>query len=591
MNTAGGCCDVLRGAGLTLGSPVPGTLVATLTGDVAPVYTISMLRPYQTRAIEQLRASFRRGKRRVILVAPTGAGKTTIAAEIIRSAVARGKRVWFVAHRRELITQCSARLDAHGVQHGIIQAGNKRVNPDLQVQVVSIQTIVRREISEVPDLVIVDESHRARGATYLQVFDMMPEAFVLGLTATPLRLDGKPLGEGLFEDMVIVAQPRELIEDGHLLAPRIFSVQPKNLDAVPAKGIDYDTATLSDVMLKVVADNVSEWSRFKPKRTVCFAVTVEHSKAICAEFSKANVKAEHVDAHTPKLERDAILARLRSGDTQVVCNVGILTEGWDLPDLDCVLITRPTKSLSLYLQMAGRGMRPAQGKSEFLLLDNGGCYKEHGLPHADRTWSLKGRIKDETLKTRQCPQCFFVAEGRPDACPECGFVFPASEEEEKEKDDAIEGVLVEVKGQELEERHAELVRLYTVAAERGYRRGWVQHRFNAKHEIPATTKECGRAKRESLRNVSSRSQGSHGSGSGEGMSEQQRGKAGDLSGSDSPGSQISAESLGHTGQSWRSSARPTKDASLYLRDAGSTWSDHREAVHSWFVRQTMLSSK
>lgn len=450
-----------------------------------------MLRQYQIRALDDLREGYRARVRSQILVAPTGSGKTTIAAELIRLAVARGRRIWFVAHRRELISQCSARLTLHGVPHGILQAERTR-DTECPVLVVSVQTAIRRSGLAPPDLVIIDEAHRSTARTYACVTDAYPKAWVLGLTATPWRLDGEPLG-GLYRRLVLATKPQELIDSGYLLAPRVYS-WPIDLTAIPTRGGDYAAEAVEHRVGRLVGRVVDTWTaRVAPlssRRTVVFAATVRHSENIVAAFTAAGIRAAHVDAETPTAERDATLAAIRAGEIDVVSNVGILTEGWDLPELAVVTLARPTRSLGLYLQMVGRGMRPhpESGKSEFLILDHAGCLDMHGFPQSDREYSLttrgESKAKEDSPAIRTCRECFFVFLATLPACPECGWIVPRKTpaeiiEEARELEER------EYRAAALAEKLAELKRLYETSQRRGYKRGWVDHRYRDRFgEVP-----------------------------------------------------------------------------------------------------------
>jgi hypothetical protein len=258
-------------------------------------------------ALARLMAERRRP--RVLLVSPTGSGKTTIAAAIIRSAVGRGHGVLFLAHRRELLDQCSERLDGVGIDHGVIQSGHPRDLPGLPVQVASVQTLVRRELQVAPKLIIIDEAHRARAKTYDKIIALFPEAVIIGLTATPLRMDDRGLGE-LFEELVEAETPAGLIARGHLVGYAGFAYSSPDLSEVKKRGSDYDDKGLERVMgsRKILGDIVEQWQLHAAgKRTVVFAVTVAHSLQIVERFRDVGVAAEHVDGETPVRERAAIL--------------------------------------------------------------------------------------------------------------------------------------------------------------------------------------------------------------------------------------------------------------------------------------------
>jgi superfamily II DNA or RNA helicase len=376
-----------------------------------------MLRDYQQTAVDSILAELAAGKARVLLVSPTGSGKSVIAQHLIE----RGGRVLFVVHRREIIEQTSKRF-AH-IPHGVIMAGHPRT--DHSVQLASIQTLNRRHMPAA-DLIIIDEAHHSQSISYRDLFDV--GAPIVGLTATPFRLDGKGLGEW-FDSLVVAAKPRELMDAGHLCRYTGFEYVTADLTDIKIVNGDFDTRSLSMAMsTKTILGNVVEqWVKHcAGSRTIVFAVDIEHSMRLCAEFQSVGVKAEHLDFKTPLAERSAILERLRSGETRVLCNVTILTEGVDIPDLETALLCRPTMSTSLYLQMVGRIMRPAPGKALARIHDHSKLLRRHGLPEQDRDYSLqKDRDKvakdltaAEELPLHTCAQCYAIFEG--DVCPNCG---------------------------------------------------------------------------------------------------------------------------------------------------------------------------
>ena len=282
----------------------------------------------------------------------------------------------------------------------------------------------------------------------------------------------------------MVASPSILIADGFLVAPRVFTVPASHLpdlSGVKVRGGDYSEDELERAVDTgaLVGDIVEHWQRRAPGvRTVAFACSVAHSKHIAERFRTAGVAAEHLDGTTPTDERDAILGRLESGATLVVSNCGVLCEGWDQPSVKCCILARPTKSTGLYLQQAGRILRPYQGESA-VILDHAGCAVEHQLPQADREFSLedapkkKRGEKDATPPTKTCEGCFAVVAPATRVCPECGWEFPAPEAKTAPEEQA--GELVEVKPATPEEMRAAWDEF---CAQRGGRKpGWVFHRF------------------------------------------------------------------------------------------------------------------
>src|SRR5215470_1112821 len=398
------------------------------------------LRPYQTEVIAEFHLATQRYKR-IILVAPTGSGKTVIAGAIIKEYARLYRSVLMLAHRREIIGQTSGKLRDVVVPHGIIQAGSP-ANPMAFVQVASIQTLSRRairdETMELPpaDLIIIDECHHALARTYQEIVDAYPDAIILGLTATPCRGDGRGLG-GIFETMIQCPQVAELIEQKHLVKSRVYAPSTPDLTGVRVQAGDYVESQLAERMdcSELIADIVGSWHKYgESRKTVCFASGVGHSIHLRDEFIGSGVRAEHIDGSTPKDERDATLARLASGEIQLVTNCMVLTEGWDMPDAGTLILARPTKKMGLFRQMVGRVLRPAPGKVDAIILDHSGAVFRHGLPEDHVDWVLDADLgaknrdhdkrKSETFggpKLLECTQCGSIREGGK-ACPCCGFL-------------------------------------------------------------------------------------------------------------------------------------------------------------------------
>ncbi len=405
-----------------------------------------ILRPYQLAALEGVRNAMLAGHRRIVLVAPTGAGKTTIAAEAIRRVTARGQYVVFLAHRTELIDQASARLDGLGIPHGIVQGDHPRFAPHLPVQVASVPTVARRKMRFPAGIIFIDEAHRTNSRSYLEILERSPDTFVIGLTATPIRTDGKGLGD-VYSHLVEGATPAELIEQEFLLKPRIFAPERPDLSGVHSSRGDWDQHELELAMdqAKLIGNVVEHWGKLigRGLRTVLFATSVPHSHHLVNALAGAGARVAHLDAKTPANERKGILARLAAGELDIVSNVGILTEGWDLPKLVGAILARPTQSLALYLQMVGRIMRTDPDKDGAILLDHAGNVYRHGFPWDPRTWSLEPtREKAQgEAPVKTCLQCYAVVPAGCTICPECGAGFAPAEREEPTEEP---GELIEV---------------------------------------------------------------------------------------------------------------------------------------------------
>lgn len=388
-----------------------------------------ILRDYQSRAVAAVLQKFDDGARRIVLVSPTGSGKTVKAAAIVQALVRRGLKILFLAHRIELVDQAVRRL---GVPVTKIVAGVKHVPPS-QVYVASVQTLVRREVPRA-DVVIIDEAHHATAAGYLKILEKLPHALVLGLTATPCRLDDRGLGD-VFEDLIEAAKVSRLVDEGVLVRPTVLShPHEPDLGGVKKTGGDFNAEQLEERVnrAELRGDVVQTWlSRAKGRATVVFAVSIAHSKALVADFQAVGIPAVRVDGKMGTAEREDAIAAIRDGRANVIVNVGILTEGWDFPELSVCVLARPTESLSLLLQMWGRVMRPAPGKTEALVLDHAGNVLRHGiLPWHDVDWSLdqsrKRKKRGVVPGLKNCPRCYVVVLSQVRKCPTCGYVWPVA---------------------------------------------------------------------------------------------------------------------------------------------------------------------
>ena len=397
------------------------------------------LRGYQRELIERARAARRAGHRRILITSATGSGKTVMAAEMVRTAVGNGQRVLIIGHRQELVSQFWVKLQDVGITAGIMRCDDERTDPKAPVQVGTIQTLGRRELPPA-ELVVVDEAHRAPGDSYTKLLLAYPKSTVLGLTATPCRLDGRPIQEQ-FDTLVEGAPYSALIDLGAIVAPIVYAPRRvPDLRKVRSVAGDYHEGDLEEVMFGVVGDVVEEWQKHGAGRsTVVFAVGVDHSRELVARFREAGVRAAHLDGTTPDYERNRLLCQLESGDiTGTIQLFGVLCEGWDCPPVKCCVMARPTKSLTLWMQTSGRILRP-WGDLPPVILDHAGNVDRHGLPHEDRTWSLDGVAKRASeTRYRTCPSCYAYVTGSP--CPLCGHVAAVKPRTIKQADGVLERV-------------------------------------------------------------------------------------------------------------------------------------------------------
>lgn len=453
---------------MTLGPPpeeVVGELVTpgALVRYTPPAPQRPVLRPYQEKVLAQARDAYRRGVRRMCLVLPCGAGKTVCFSALIAGAVAKGSRALVLAHRRELVEQTSRKLSQFGVDHGVIMAGHRGARSSVSVQVASVQTLSRRlkllsGYMKQFNVIVPDEAHHLAAESQMEILRACaPDAVLLGATATPERLDGKPLGgEGMFEELIVGPQTGDLIELGALVPIDGFSFERPDLRSVKKHGGDYNLGQLDAVMKNIVLGGnvVRDYLEFaKGTRALVFAVTVEHSKAMVEQAKAAGVPAAHFDADTPLDERAALLGPgglIERGEILFASNVGVATEGTDVPSVETVILARPTCSLTLGLQMMGRGMRPYcfdcrdapkpecktrhRVKTFCRLHDHAGVIvnPKIGPPDLPRKWSLTdaAKIVDDKwgrTKTVICPKCSKVNTGRDYKCKNCGFILKSAD--------------------------------------------------------------------------------------------------------------------------------------------------------------------
>jgi superfamily II DNA or RNA helicase len=400
-----------------------------------------MIKPWdwQWDIIEQVRGAIASGYRKILVVVPTGGGKTVIAAQIVKLAAEKGRRSMFLAHRRELIYQSADKLVNFGVDHGILMAGEYPYGA-ADCQVASVDTLRARCITtdKLPlpnsDVVIIDEAHRSLAPTYVTLINHYGEEVVIGITATPIRGDGKGLGH-VYDYMVCGPSIAWMIANGYLCEPVTFAPNITDLTGVKVRGGDYDPKELQRAMDRrsLVGGIVEHWHRLASDRpTIVFASGVKHSIHLRDEFRKAGAVAAHVDGDTSLEDRKQIIADLSVGKVQVVCNYAVFTEGFDEPSLSCNILARPTKNLGLYLQMAGRTLRVADNKENCFILDHSGNVYEHGFVQDEHDWILEeGKALHTSKEDRQkefdekkpitCVKCATVYTGQL-PCPHCGHI-------------------------------------------------------------------------------------------------------------------------------------------------------------------------
>lgn len=441
-----------------------------------------VLRPYQTAVIDRARDAMRRGVRRMILVSPTGSGKTVMAADILRRVVSNAKRAYVIVHRRELVRQTSRTLTECGIPHGLVAAGAV-AEPEALVQVAAVQTLVRRDMPRA-DLIIWDEAHHAAARSWRVLFDRFgPQAWHIGLTATPARLDGHALGP-FFDEIIEGPSVSQLIGDGWLARYRVFAPFVPDRSGLTIRAGEFKQEQSRRLMHRadITGNALDHYRRhLAGKRAIIFATGIDHSRSIVDTFVNAGIPAAHVDGETSPPVRDQAVRDFAAGDLLILSNVSLFGEGFDVPAAEGVIILRPTASIALHLQMIGRVMRP--GKTA-IILDHAGNTLEHGFPDDHREWSLEGRIARKTGNTiaspRICVECFAAYRRHLTRCPYCDHVAPADPRPIR-IDDRAE--LVELDRRRISDHIAERKRAKTLddLIELGIRRGYRNPRAWAKH--------------------------------------------------------------------------------------------------------------
>lgn len=396
------------------------------------------LRDYQQKIVDKTREAIISGKKRVLVVAATGSGKSFCIAEIFRLANAKGNKCLFLVHRRNLVLQIKETMEAFGLRVGVIMAG---IESDLScdVQVSTIQTFARRlnldsldsnRFFFPADIVVIDEAHRCASKQYVDVINLYAGKVIIGFTGTPARSDGKGLGF-VFEEIVDVIGVKELTENGHLAEVTYYCPPPGiDLGKVKVQCGDYQIKELGDKMskAKLVGDVVENWLKYgQGRKTIVFAVNVKHSRHLLEAFTKKGIPCARLDAKSPEEERNAVFEAMDKGDITVLINVLLYVEGMDCPEISCVSFARPTKSLVLYRQGGGRGMRPKKDGSDLIFLDHGGIIEHHGFLDDEIEWSLDGKElawkkperKEKEKGKLKCSVCHKVFDSG-DKCPDCG---------------------------------------------------------------------------------------------------------------------------------------------------------------------------
>lgn len=470
------------------------------------------LRPYQQDIITDLRAAFARGRKAPLVVSPTGSGKTYTYSAISHGAAQKGTRVLILEHRKELLRQASCSLAALDTPHQIVAPADKIadirrvhverfgrpwINRESHVAVASVQTLIRRlawlrEFD--PDLIIIDEGDLAIATSWAKIIAEVPRAKLAGFTASPCRTDGRGMDE-VYDDLIMGPSVADLIDMGALCRPRIFAPPVKaDTSGVGRKNGDLDPQQLAALFDndEITGDTVKHYRKLAPGRpAIVFCASVKHAEHVAAAFRADGWRFEVVTGTMPDDDRDDRIFGLASGRYHGIVTVDVVSRGTDIPVAEVAILIRKTESLALYLQQVGRVLRPAEGKEYGLILDHCGNTLIHGMPQADREWTLEGqarrgngRAAEPTIRILQCPKCYHVHEPSP-LCPQCGHQYDARSLIPKEND----GELVEYQESEEEIERRQLRReqgraqtVEQMVKQLGYSRARAQHILQAREE-------------------------------------------------------------------------------------------------------------
>lgn len=431
------------------------------------------LRPYQNDAISNIRSECVKGLKKILLVAPCGAGKTVVLSQLAKMTTGKGNQVLVLAHRQEIIEQIDETFRTRGVNMKLCK-------------IMMMQTATRRiKKIKYPSLIIIDECHHSSCVSYQKIIDAFNKALVLGFTATPTSHSGG-LGK-IYQTIIETVSAKWLIKNNYLAPYDYYAPSVADLTGLHVKMGEYVTKEVEERLIKksIFGDVIGYYRQLADgKKAICYCSSVNHSKQMAENFRAAGIPAEHIDGETSKAERNSIVKKFKSGEIRILCNVDLISEGFSLDDCEVAILLRPTKSLTLYIQQSMRCMRYKPEKKS-VIIDHVGNYARFGLPDQDREWTLdpkkKGAKKEENeVKVRQCLGCFYTHEWA-DTCPKCGFIYPIAqrtlEEIREAKLELINEIVMDYETPEDCHSMAELV---AYARKKGFKPGWAYFQAKAR---------------------------------------------------------------------------------------------------------------
>lgn len=435
------------------------------------------LHPYQKKLVQQTRQELANGKNSVLIQSPAGSGKSVVIAEIVRLTVKKGGHVLFMVHRKELVEQIT----------------NSFKENDVDLSHCTIMTVgrVKNRLGKLPKptLIITDETHHSLAKTYRNIYKHYSDVPRIGFTATPWRMNGKGFRD-VYDSMVMGPSVKWLISNKYLAPFKYYSVNLVNSDKLKKSSTgDYTNKSMDEAVGKTIfGDVINTYKKVaNGQQAIVYAHSVEYSQIVADSFNQAGISARHVDAKTPSTKRKQIMTDFKAGKIKIICNVDLISEGFNAPDCSTAILLRPTASLVLFVQQSMRSMRYKPGKVA-TIIDHVANYSRFGLPDDDFDWTLDDREKkrngrkDDAPAIKTCDRCFRVVPAQSKICPFCGFEFEIEATEmQEDKNAKIEKIgefkmvadYKNVKYGKMKVSDAKNPEeLFTIAKARKYKPGW-----------------------------------------------------------------------------------------------------------------------
>ena len=441
------------------------------------VRIVIKLRDYQLELIDGVYNSLRKRNKRIMVVSPAGSGKTVTMSEIARRATSKKNRVLFVVHRIEIVQQARQTFVANDVDMNYCEVG----------MIQTISNKVKKDKVKKPTTILIDEAHHSLSKTYVDIVDAFPDAVVLGFTATPTRLSNKGFTE-VFTDLILGKSVKWLIDNNRLAPFKYYSVNLlQNIQMKHNATGEFSNASIEEAMQKTIfGDVIENYQKFaEGKKTIVYTHSVEASKTVADKFNSNGYKAMQVDGKTPKDERELAMELFRSGEIKILVNAELYGEGVDVPDCECVILLRPTESLTLFIQQTMRAMR-YQPNKQAIIIDHVGNYSRHGLPDTEHNWlehfegTSKKSNQSDSILVKECESCYAVVASAYTVCPVCGEEFSKEDpteyqiDESRELEEITEDNIIRLNFKEPKDCK-NMEELYQLAKDRNYKPGWAYY--------------------------------------------------------------------------------------------------------------------